>query len=72
MSKCITAFTEVDYPEEAYYPGYVSINAEEGRVEIAVRETGSDNIVMVDVPLKEYCRMIRESLDYLHNNGLHN
>ncbi len=65
MSKCITAFTEVDYPEEAYYPGYVSINAEDDKVEIAIRETGSEDTHLVHVPLEHFEIMLDELNKYM-------
>lgn len=54
----ITAFTEIDYPEEAYYPGYVNFSADVDFVEISVRSTGSDETSFVRVPVDEWIRMV--------------
>lgn len=72
MSKLITAFTEIDYPKEAYYPGYINISETNDKmVTVTVRETGSNTTVAVDIPLDEYCRILRESLTYLHSKGFY-
>lgn len=63
----VTAFTEVDYPEEAYYPGGVSVSEDDGVVEISVRETGSEDFVYVHMPIQEYRRMLVESLEYIND-----
>ena len=65
MREHITAYTEVT-PES--YPGYISINREEdGKVEITVRERGSngEKSVVLTMPDSAFVKLAVEALQRL-------
>lgn len=59
----LAAFTETEYPEDDYYPGYVNISADGEDVVISVRSRGSDAASEVRIPWSEFENMHNELND---------